>query len=554
MNSTGLNKRLVQVTYTLRKAFGGLRAKVIMFSAVFIAAIILVGVFAGLTVYWQNTALRDVLLASQQRADMASDSQKYLIDMQRAQSRLIAELEGSEIRNAARNALKALSLMDENIQVLEDALSDNPEVKQLGYLLASVRPALLEVIIAARKNNDEAALAKTREMSDALLSIEKLSNSIVEGERQRLLNTMSVQADEGVQTIKYMGYAILSFVFLALMFSLFAARAIVAPIRQAALVAQDVSEGDLTLTVESTRVDETGILLRAIAVMIESLRGLITQVKGSSVQLVTTATEVSYASKKQEEVSASFGASTHQIAASVNEISATARELLRTMDQVSDATDETASVADQGRLDLERMEGIMQGLSAATATISAKLEEISGRASSIGSVVTTITKVADQTNLLSLNASIEAAKAGEYGTGFAVVAREIRRLADQTAVATLDIERIVGDMQNSVAGGVMEMDRFGKQVSEGVDESIQVSGQLAKIIGSVEALKPQFEMVLEGMQSQASGAGQISEAMVQLKSVTSISEETSDALQSASGQLLQEVEALKVEIARFQVA
>jgi|AntAceMinimDraft_11_1070367.scaffolds.fasta_scaffold01109_6 methyl-accepting chemotaxis protein WspA len=538
----------------LRQSLFGLRVKVLLFSAIFIAAIIGVGVLAAMTIYLQNDRLHDVLLASQERVDKASDSQKFLIDMERAQSQLIAELESNEIRAASRNAIKALSLMDENIQNLQIVLADSVKVQKLGSLLAEIRPALMEVISAARKNDDAEALRKTKAMSEVLLIIEVLSTEIVQEERARLLQTMDDQAARGVATIEYLGILIGVFALIAMAFSVFAANFIVSPIRQAADVAKLVSEGDLTLVVSSKGVDETGILLESIGIMIGNLRALIAQVKGSSVQLVSTSTQVSYASQKQEEVSANFGASINQIAASVEEITATAQELLKTMDAVSTATEDTVGVAGQGKHDLARMEQTMQALIAATASITEKLEDISARANSIGSVVTTITKVADQTNLLSLNAAIEAAKAGEYGTGFSVVAREIRRLADQTAVATLDIERIVSDMQSSVNGGVMEMDRFGKQIREGVQESVRVSEQLSTIIDSVESLKPRFEMVHEGMQSQAYGARQIGDAMLQLKSVTQISEESSQSLQIASAQLLQEVEALKVEVSRFKIS
>ena len=116
-----------------------------------------------------------------------------------------------------------------------------------------------------------------------------------------------------------------------------------------------------------------------------------------------------------------------------------------------------------------------------------KLSVISERAGNINLVVTTITKVADQTNLLSINAAIEAEKAGEYGLGFLVVAREIRRLADQTAVATLDIERMVKEMQYSVSAGVMEMDKFSDQVRQGVGEVGHIGEQLGQIISAVQA-------------------------------------------------------------------
>nr|WP_304949706.1 methyl-accepting chemotaxis protein [Verrucomicrobium spinosum] len=112
-------------------------------------------------------------------------------------------------------------------------------------------------------------------------------------------------------------------------------------------------------------------------------------------------------------------------------------------------------------------------------------------------MVTTITKVADQTNLLSLNAAIEAEKAGEYGRGFAVVATEIRRLADQTAVATSDIEQMVKEMQSAVSAGVMGMDRFSEEVRRGAEVVDQVGTQLTEIIEKVQTLTPSFETVNE---------------------------------------------------------
>jgi methyl-accepting chemotaxis protein WspA len=141
---------------------------------------------------------------------------------------------------------------------------------------------------------------------------------------------------------------------------------------------------------------------------------------------------------------------------------------------------------------------------------------LNDKALNINSVVTTITKVADQTNLLSLNAAIEAEKAGEYGLGFAVVATEIRRLADQTAVATLDIEQMVKEMQSAVSSGVLSMEKFSDQVKRSVADVNHVSTQLAHIIEEVQNITPRFESVQQGMHFQAQGASQIKQAMTQL--------------------------------------
>ena len=186
------------------------------------------------------------------------------------------------------------------------------------------------------------------------------------------------------------------------------------------------------------------------------------------------------------------------------------------MSEVSTVAEQSAALAGSGQVGLTHMETTMQQVVEAAAAINAKLAVLSEKAGNINQVVTTITRVADQTNLLSLNAAIEAEKAGEYGRGFAVVATEIRRLADQTAVATYDIDQIVKEIQSAVAAGVMGMDKFSQEVRRGMQEVQQVGGQLSQIIQQVQALAPRVESVSEGMQAQTTGAEQITEALMQL--------------------------------------
>ena len=140
------------------------------------------------------------------------------------------------------------------------------------------------------------------------------------------------------------------------------------------------------------------------------------------------------------------------------------------MQEVSGVADDSASLAAKGQSSLSRMEDTMRHVMDAAAGINDKLGVLNEKAGNINQVVTTITKVADQTNLLSLNAAIEAEKAGESGRGFSVVATEIRRLADQTAVATYDIEQTVKEIQSAVTAGVMGMDKFTDQVRRGMQE------------------------------------------------------------------------------------
>jgi methyl-accepting chemotaxis protein WspA len=292
-----------------------------------------------------------------------------------------------------------------------------------------------------------------------------------------------------------------------------------------------MKQGDFSQRVSLPRQDEFGVLANGLNLMAEALTGLIGQVQKSGIQVNSSATEIAASSKQQMSTSNEIAATTNQISATAKQISTTSNELVKTMKEVSDATENTAMLASSGQTGLTRMEATMRQIIEASGSINTRLSVLSDKASNINSVVTTITKVADQTNLLSLNAAIEAEKAGEYGRGFSVVATEIRRLADQTAVATYDIEQIVKEMQTAVSAGVMGMDKFSEEVRKGALVIEQVSSELIQIVNQVQKLTPHFEMVSEGMESQAMGAQQISEALVQLGETT---QQTVDSLRQSN--------------------
>ena len=331
------------------------------------------------------------------------------------------------------------------------------------------------------------------------------------------------------------------------------ARSISRPIREAAQVAERVAAGDLTAKVEMSASGESGQLLRAVEAMTNDLRSLIGRIQHSSIALMSTATEIAATARQQGEAVSDYGASTSEAAAAVKEISATSLELLKTMNEVNDVANHTASMAGEGQGSLVEMGRSMRQLAESTTSIGSKLSVISERAAHINLAVTTIAKVADQTNLLSINAAIEAEKAGEYGLGFLVVAREIRRLADQTAVATLDIERMVKEMQYSVSAGVMEMDKFSDQVRRGVDEVGSIGDQLGSIIAAVQGLTGRFDQVNEGMRVQSQGAEQIREAVIRLSEGAHQTSISLREFNKATDHLREAVGGLKEEVSRFTV-
>jgi methyl-accepting chemotaxis protein WspA len=325
-------------------------------------------------------------------------------------------------------------------------------------------------------------------------------------------------------------------------------------VSKASRAAERVAQGDLTARIEPEEAsDETGVLLCSIRGMTDNLNSLVGKVKQASIQMNSTATELAATSRQQESSASSFGASSTQIAAAARQISATSGELVETMQDVTEVASGTRELATAGAASLVEMETNMHDLEQATASIGDKLAVINEKASNITGIVTTITKVADQTNLLSVNAAIEAEKAGEYGVGFLVVAREIRRLADQTAGATLNIEQMVQQMHSAVSAGVMEMDRFTEHVRRSAADVVKISRQMEGIIERVNGNTARFERVHESMQSQSQGAQQISDAMASLTENATQTAEAVVEYSRAASDLREAIGCLQSSVASFQL-
>ena len=318
-------------------------------------------------------------------------------------------------------------------------------------------------------------------------------------------------------------------------------------------VVSKAASGDLTGAVTVEGQDAIGLLGNGLKRMFDNLRVLLNNVQKAGIQVTTSATEIAASAKQQEATGIEQAQTSVEILSTTKEISANTTQLLRTMEDATAVADFTTNATAEAQTNLRRMDLTMQHMVAATDSINAKLAALSEKASNINGVLITITKVADQTNILSLNAAIEAEKAGDAGRGFSVVATEIRRLADQTSVSTWDIDQMLKEMQSAVSASVMGMDKFSEEIRRSVGEVRQVTEQLSSVMDQVQKLAPQFDLVLQGMQSQAVGASQISDTMLQLNDATQQTVESLKATSEAVHQLQYAAGDLQSSVATFSV-
>jgi methyl-accepting chemotaxis protein WspA len=378
-------------------------------------------------------------------------------------------------------------------------------------------------------------------------------NHLIQDRLKAVKNTY----ESSQKSFEFSKKAFLITILIGILFSVVASYLLIAsidtPLRKIIIAMKQVIKGDLTQHLEFGRHDEFGLLIKGFNRMTTYLRDLVAQIQQSGIQVTSSITELAATNKQQEVTANEHAATTSEIAASSTEIAATGSHLLATMKKVNSLTKNAAYAAEEGQEGLKNIDITMSKMEAATTSIVNKLQILNDKASNIAGVVKTINKVADQTNLLSLNAAIEAEKAGEYGSGFAVVATEIRRLADQTAVATFDIAKMVKEVQSAISAAVMGIDKFAEDAHASVKDVNLTSEQLSGVIEQVEVIKPQVETLTEGIDAQTQGAGQISDAIGQLNEAAQQTAESLTQTSSSISQLHQAALGLQEGAARFKV-
>ncbi|MDQ0738904.1 methyl-accepting chemotaxis protein [Pseudomonas sp. W4I3] len=418
----------------------------------------------------------------------------------------------------------------------------------------SYNQALAKVLEAQQSNNAAEALRLFNEQLTPVWVAGRTKLNDIIRENKQVADDATAAIDNAVEAAKIsMGVSLLLAILAAALCGLLLMRAIMAPMKRIVDILETMRTGDLSKRLNLERKDEFNAVETGFNDMMTELTALVSQAQRSSVQVTTSVTEIAATSKQQQATATETAATTTEIGATSREIAATSKDLVRTMTEVSTAADQASVAAGSGQQGLARMEETMHSVMGAADLVNAKLAILNEKAGNINQVVVTIVKVADQTNLLSLNAAIEAEKAGEYGRGFAVVATEVRRLADQTAVATYDIEQMVREIQSAVSAGVMGMDKFSEEVRRGMFEVQQVGEQLSQIIHQVQALAPRVLMVNEGMQAQATGAEQINHALVQLGDASSQTVESLRQASFAIDELSQVAVGLRSGVSRFKV-
>ena len=471
-------------------------------------------------------------------AESASGLTKKILDLRTFENVFIA--------NSSEEAVKAWGEAYEDVTSigggLKNWLNDEQKTTMDGALaaLANYKQAFDE-FRASRGNR----VALEQDMV-------KQAQNIIDTADKAMTGATEAMDSQRRSAYLMLGVITLLAVALGLVAAVAISRMIVVPLRYTVQLAQRVADGDLSQSEVVTRRDELGQLQQAMYGMTESLRGLIGRIGGGVGQIAAAAEQLSAVTAQTSTGVQKQREEADQVATAMHQMAATVQEVAQNAEQASLAARQADEQARQGDRVVKDAIGQIDSLSAEVELSAHAIEELNAESGRIGSVLEVIRAVAEQTNLLALNAAIEAARAGEQGRGFAVVADEVRALARRTHDSTEEIEGLIGNLQRVAQKSVEQMQTSRNLTLRTVELANEAGAALGRITDSVSTIEQMNQQIAAASEEQSAVAENISESVTRVRDIGEQSASGSEQTASASAELARLGLELQGLVARFR--
>ncbi len=448
----------------------------------------------------------------------------------------------------------------ENLSRLEK-LESYPEGKALIEKLKSNIVTLAEIdnraiALVTEKKQEEADWVLRTELPALVPVLASITREMVDFQ-QKLAATRTREAGSAFRsTLTALAAASLVSVLAALTLGMITARSITRPLGKMRDMLQDIAqgEGDLTKRLDDSGKDEVGEANRWFNTFIDKLHGIIAKIAESSVQVAAASNQLCATAEQIATGAEEVASQTATVGTASEEMAATSGDIARNCHLAADTSNLAMETARSGvavvRNTIDGMDRIAKKVRAAAKTV----EELGSRSNQIGAIIGTIEDIADQTNLLALNAAIEAARAGEQGRGFAVVADEVRALAERTTRATCEISEMIKAIQQETRGAVAAMEEGVAEVEKGTASSIQSGQALESILNQINDVSMQVNQIATAAEQQTATTSEITSNIHQITQVVHATSKGASDTASASSGLSRESERLQKLAGQFRLA
>ena len=330
-------------------------------------------------------------------------------------------------------------------------------------------------------------------------------------------------------------------------------RSIVTPLNRAVEAARTIAGGNLSKRIEVDGKDEPARLLEALAAMQTNLRKTIEQIAGSATQLGAAAEELSAVTEEASRGLQQQNNEIEQAATAVNEMTAAVEEVARNAVSTSEASNQSTHAAREGRDQVVKTVDAIQTMTHDVQNTSHMIEGLAAQGRDIGKVLDVIRAIAEQTNLLALNAAIEAARAGEAGRGFAVVADEVRALAHRTAQSTQEIEKMVAGIQNGTGEAVSSMQQSNQRTQSTLELARAAGVALEQITQSIHQINERNLVIASASEEQAQVSREVDRNLVNIRDLATQSAAGANQTSAATHELSRLAVDLNAIVARFVI-
>ncbi|MCF5544280.1 methyl-accepting chemotaxis protein [Pseudomonas trivialis] len=455
-----------------------------------------------------------------------------------------------ELNKARVNIQNSLS----NLQPLIVTPIGKQKIDELSKSLASyqlVQDQYLSLISSG--SLDEAVKLSSESMKQSADVVENYIKEIIEVNNNKAKRAGEEASRTYEQAKLAVGAFILISILAAIALALMYTRSITSPISQSLAIAERIAKNDLTGVIEAQGHDEVARLMRALNVMQQGLRNTLSLISDSSNQLASTSEEMHAVTEDANKGMLRQNNEVEMAATAVTEMSAAVEEVARNASQASEAANRSNSAALAGRA---RVDETVQAISLMVANVEDASQEVQGlavMATDISKVLDVIRAIAEQTNLLALNAAIEAARAGEAGRGFAVVADEVRALAHRTQQSTSEIEQMISSIQKGTGSAVSAMTHTNTQAQKTLDTAQGAGSALVEITESIDNITERNVLIATASEEQAQVAREVDRSLVSIRDLSYQAAEGSSQTAIATSELTKLAVELNRLVKQFQM-
>ncbi len=369
------------------------------------------------------------------------------------------------------------------------------------------------------------------------------------------LTTRFVQMAEKKST--YIFWAVVGMLLMSLfafaVFYLLTSKMIIGPIQEVTNAANAIADGDLSVRLEVRSDDEIGSLSTSLNGMAANLNQMVGKISDSAEQLASSTEQIAVSSREMASGAESQSRQMDSVSAAINELGATSTEVCNNTSEAAQAAEQASQAATSGGDIVRQSIDGMSRISSAVQDTADNVGELAKHSDQIGQIVSVIEDIANQTNLLALNAAIEAARAGEQGRGFAVVADEVRSLASRTTVATQEIADMIKNIQSGTESAVHSMSVGKQEVESGVELVAKAGSALEEIVTVVDSLSSRFQQIATAATEQSAVADEITQNVTEVTEVSQSTEQTALHTVTATDELAKLASDLQTIVSRFRL-